>query len=65
VAERIEEPRPLLKFITTEKTVELEQRVARNELLMKEMSATIEALQKWIIALQAHLEHVIAKLGRY
>ena len=45
------------------KTVELEIRVARLEILLHEIKDALGTLSKRTIALQAQLDHLMAKLG--
>jgi hypothetical protein len=45
------------------KTVELEVRVARLELIAAGLKASLDLLAKRVISLQAHLDHISAKLG--
>ena len=44
------------------KSLELENRVARLEILMKDMRAAFDALHKRTVALQAQLDHIAARL---
>jgi hypothetical protein len=46
------------------KTVEIELRVARAELVLQELRLTIETLAKRVIAVQAQLDHVMARFDR-
>jgi hypothetical protein len=44
--------------------VELELRVSRVEILLKDVRVAIEALNKRAVAMQAQLDHLDARLGR-
>jgi uncharacterized coiled-coil protein SlyX len=44
------------------KSLELEQRIARLELSSRALRETIEALTKKTVALQAQLDHLLAKI---
>jgi hypothetical protein len=47
------------------KTIELEQRLARAELTITELREIIDVLFKHVTALQAQLDHLHGKTGRY
>lgn len=46
------------------KSVELEQRVSRLELALKEIREALDVISKRLVALQAHLDHVAARVDR-
>lgn len=70
---------PSPSMLTFPKTVELEQRLARAELTLAEqceaiaakdvqiasLRETVGALSRQVVSLQAQLDHVFAKDGRY
>ncbi len=47
------------------KTIELEQRLARNEVLVQDIQDLVKTLEKRIVSLQAQLDHLMASLNRY
>jgi uncharacterized coiled-coil protein SlyX len=47
------------------KTLELEQRLARNELTIQELRATIDVLNKRIVSLQAQVDTMASRMGLY
>lgn len=51
--------------LTFPKTIELEQRLARTELLVEDLQQLLSVFQKRVIALQAQLDHLSAKMDRY
>jgi hypothetical protein len=59
----IREPRASAREVP--KSIELEQRVARVELALKDMRDTLDVLTKQFIALQAQLDHVAARVDRH
>jgi uncharacterized coiled-coil protein SlyX len=73
------DPIPTHRVLEFPKTVELEQRLARNEVTISELQATIatseatmkdlrdtvQMLHKRIMSLQAQLDHVFAKIKPY
>jgi hypothetical protein len=46
------------------KGIELETRVGRVEVLLREMREAIDVLAKRTAAVQAHLDHLSARVGR-
>jgi hypothetical protein len=46
------------------KSLELENRVARLESMLKDVQAAVAVLTKRTTSLQAHLDHVSAQIGR-
>jgi hypothetical protein len=46
------------------RSVELEQRVSGLELVLKDLLEKIEVLKKRAVALEAHLDHLDARVGR-
>jgi uncharacterized coiled-coil protein SlyX len=46
------------------KSLELETRVARLEILMKDMCAAYDELHRRMVAIQAQLDHIAARLIR-
>ena len=46
------------------KSIELETRVARMELILTTLEEAVTVLNKRVIAMQAHLDHITARLGR-
>jgi len=47
------------------KSLELETRVARLEILMKDLGAAYDELHRRMVAIQAHLDHIAAALIRF
>ncbi|HMF95425.1 MAG TPA: hypothetical protein VKE96_14080 [Vicinamibacterales bacterium] len=46
------------------KTIELETRVARVELALTQLEDAVNLLTRRFVALQAHLDHLAARVGR-
>ena len=47
------------------KTIELEQRLAKSEVTISVLQDSVDILQQRVAALQAQLDHLLAKLGLY
>ena len=61
----IHTPRSTADELQVPKTVELEQRIARVELKLDRTVEELELNRHRMVALQAQLDHLLAKLGRF